>query len=171
MARKKRKHNPNLIKGRRSYTFAEIAQVFGVHVRTVQIWRKHGLKIIDETSKPYLVSGEDVRDFLRVKYSKRKQELQPGEFFCVSCRSPRRSLPQNVRIISTGRKLGSCYKQVIIKGVCSVCGRNLTVFSSDRKWLKLSKIITKLTECKIQLIGTEGHCFNTDIDGGLDEET
>jgi len=171
MVKKKRKHNPNRIKRYRTYTFAEIADIFDIHVRTVQAWRKQGMKVLDETSKPYLVSGEDVRLFLQAKNSKNKHKLKPGEFFCVKCRQPRESLPDKVRIVLTGKNLGSRYKQVIFKGVCPVCGRNLTVFSSDRKWLNLSKTIMKLAECKIQLNGTNGHCINTDIKGELNEKT
>jgi len=171
MVKKKRKHNPNRIKKHRSYTFAEIAEVFEIHIRTVQTWRKQGMNVLDETSRPYLVSGEDIRSFLRVKNSKNKHRLKSGEFFCVKCRQPRKPLPDKVRIILTGKKLGSRYKQVIFKGLCSICGRNLTVFSSDRKWLNLSKTIMNLAECKIQLNGTNRHCINTDIKGGLNEKT
>ena len=81
MAKKKRKHNPNLARLRRSYTFAEIAEVYAVHRRTVQVWRKQGLNVIDDKSKPFLVIGADVRSFLKEKQRRRKHPLKPGEFF------------------------------------------------------------------------------------------
>jgi len=145
MAKKKRKYNPNLIRLRRSYSFAEISEVYGLHRRTVENWRNQGLKTIDETFKPYLVIGAEVRRFLKERNRRRKYPLKPGEFFCPRCRIPRKSLKDRVSVEITDKKLGR-YRQAIIKGKCEVCGCRLFRFSSDRKVQELVKTELILTE-------------------------
>jgi len=165
MAKRKIKHNPNLVRLRRSYTFAEIAEVFAVHRRTVQAWRKQGLNVIDDKSKPFLVMGADVRSFLREKQQGRKHPLKPGEFFCPRCGVPRESLQDEFSIEITERRLGR-YRQAIIKGICEVCRCRLFRFSSDKKVRELMKTGLSIAEHKKSLIGSGGSSVNTDIQRG-----
>jgi hypothetical protein len=169
--KKKRKYNPNLVKLRHSYTLAEIAEVYGVHTRTVQSWRKRGLKAIDETSKPYLVIGEDIRGFLEENSQKRKHPLRPGEFFCPRCQRPRNSLQDHFSVEITNRKLGKKCKQSIIRGTCDVCLCKLFRFSSDRKVQELKEKRVTLAEHKTTLIGSGGSFVNTDIKRGENRES
>jgi hypothetical protein len=170
MPKKKRKHNPNLIKQRRSYTFAEIAEIYKVHRRTVQIWRKQGLKVIDETSKPFLIIGAEVRRFLKEKNRKNKHPLKPGQFYCPRCGIPRKSLPDKISIEITEKRLGR-YRQVIIKGICEVCSCRLFRFSSDRKVQELMKTGLNIAKRKKDLIGSGDSSLNTDIQKGGNHES
>jgi hypothetical protein len=169
MAKKKRRLNPNLVRLRRSYTFAEIAEVYGIHARTVQGWRKQGLNVIDDKSKPFLIIGADVRSFLREKQRKRKRPLKPGEFFCPRCGIPRKSLQNRISVEITNKRLGR-YRQAIIKGTCKVCRCRLFRFSSDRKVQELTKTGLKIAEHKTSLIGRGDSFVNTDIGGGKNRE-
>ena len=170
MAKKKRKYNPNLVKLRHSYTLAEIAEVYGVHKRTVHSWRKQGLKAIDETSKPYLVIGAEIRRFLKEKSQKRKHPLKPGEFFCPRCQNPRKSLQDQLSVEITNKRLGR-YRQAIIRGVCEVCHCPLFLFSSDRKVQELKENGLMLTEHKATLFGSGDSSLNTDIKRGENGES
>ena len=134
MTKKKRNHNLKSIKNRRSYTLAEISEKLNVHVRTVQSWRKGGLKVIDTTAKPFLILGEDLKFFLNGCAQRRKHPLKPEEFFCPHCHLPRKSLVEKISLEHTGRTLGQKYKQVVLRGVCAVCGCGMIRFSSDRKF-------------------------------------
>ena len=165
MSKRKRKHNPNLVRLRRSYTFAEIAEVFDVHRRTVQTWRRQGLKVIDDKSKPFLVMGADVRSFLREKQRRRKHSLKPSEFFCPRCGVPRKSLQDQFSIEITERRLGR-YRQAIIKGICEVCRCRLFRFSSDKKVQELLKTGLNIAEHKTSLIGGGDSFVNADIQRG-----
>ena len=165
MAKKKRKHNPNSVRLRRSYTFAEIAEVYAVHRRTVHDWRKQGLNVIDDKSKPFLIIGADVRSFLKEKQRRRKHPLKPGEFFCPRCRMPRESLQDQFSIEITERRLGR-YRQAIMKGKCEVCRCRLFRFSSDRKVQELMKTGLNIAEHKTSLIGSGDSSVNTDIQRG-----
>lgn len=162
MAKKKRNHNPNLIKIRHCYTFTEIAETLKIHPRTVQSWRKQGLKVIDEASKPYLVYGVELRQFLKVKRQKQRHPLRSGEFFCPKCKESRKSLSDKLKVEFTGRNLGKRYKQAIIQGVCETCNQPLTLFSSDRKVKELEEGGAFLQEHKKVLCDNEDSSYNTD---------
>jgi len=133
MKKNKRNYNLNLIKGKHSYTFAEISETLNVHTRTVQSWRQQGLKVIDEASKPYLVYGGELKQFLKTKRQNQKHPLIAGEFFCPKCRCARKSRPENLTFEITTRKLGKTSKQAFIRGICEACNHPLLLFSSDRK--------------------------------------
>ena len=145
---KKRTHNGRLLKAKRYYDFGEIAELLNVHLRTVQIWKKEGLRVLDD-KKPFLIKGQDLRDFLKARRRSRKQPLSIGEFFCPRCRAPRKSRPDQLTAEATGRQLGRTHKQVLIRGVCEVCGQRLLLFSSDAKateWVQHGPLSTELPE-------------------------
>jgi hypothetical protein len=81
--------NPCLAKIHRNYTVAEIAALFGIHRNTVRAWVKRGLPTIDDR-RPLLILGRDLADFLRDRRTKNKQTCQPGEMYCMRCRTPRK---------------------------------------------------------------------------------
>jgi hypothetical protein len=54
--------------------------MLNTHIRTVQRWKREGLKILDEETRPFLVMGQDLQDFLKARSRSRKRPLQPGEF-------------------------------------------------------------------------------------------
>ena len=84
----KRHPNPRLAKIHRNYTVEEVAVVFGVHRNTVREWVKRGLPTNDRR-RPMLILGSDLRAFLHARRMKNKQPCQPGEMYCIRCRSPR----------------------------------------------------------------------------------
>lgn len=161
MATMNRNHNPRLVRGRRSYSLAEIAKIYGTHVHTVHRWTKEGLPVLCRETKPYLVMGADVRAFLTDSAKKRKQPLGADEFYCARCRKPRKSRPEDRLLKMTGRKLGA-FQQVIIRGICEICGTKLNRFSSDRG---LSNI-PSFTEAHKGLTGGEDTFVNGDMRKG-----
>lgn len=147
--RKNRTHNGRLLKAKRAYSFADIAEKLETHVRTVQVWHKEGLKILEDHTRPFLVMGQDLRDFLKARLRSRKKPLKIGEFYCPRCREPRRSRPDRLAAQATQRRLGKTHKQVLLRGVCEVCDQSLLLFSSDRKaaeWTKNGLIFTEPLE-------------------------
>lgn len=139
MIKKKRRYNPNHIKARRTYTFQELAEVIGTSPVTIMRWQKKGLKVLDPTTKPYYFLGSDIILFLTVQRRKRKHQLKPGEFFCTTCHKPQHSLPDRLYFTITNKRQGKTARQAFIRGICEVCGRSLTLFSTD-------KIIQKMRE-------------------------
>jgi hypothetical protein len=170
MAKKKKRHNPNLVKLKHSYTFSEISEIYGVHRRTIQIWRKNGLQVLDESSKPFLVLGAEVRRFLNEKNKMRKHPLKPGEFFCLKCRKPRRSFQNRIKVEITNKRLGR-YRQAILRGKCGVCSCPMMLLTSDRKLQELIKTDMTLEQQETTLIGSGDSCLNTDIERGEIDES
>ena len=160
---KKRTFNGNAFRSRRAYSFAEIAERLGTHIRTVQIWRSEGLPILDDNTKPFLVMGADIRAFLKARVAKRKKPLKLGEFFCTRCQEPRKSRTEYLRVEFTHRRLGPHHKQAIIRGLCEVCGLRLSRFSSERivaEWREMGLV---LSEQPPPLNGSETSSLNTDM--------
>lgn len=168
--KRKQKHDPRRVKARHSYSFAEVAELYGVHQRTVRQWRKEGLRVLDEASKPFLVMGADVRQFLIERSRRRKRPLQPGQFFCPRCRQARRSRPDAVTVEVTARRMGATARQAFIRGICDTCGQRLLLFSSDAKvhtWQAGGLLPTERQEV---LTGSGDHSVITDIPRGEHSE-
>ena len=103
------------VKTHRSYTFDEAARVLGVHKNTVRNWVRHdGLSALVET-RPYLILGGDLRDFLGTRQKSAKQKLGPTEMFCLSCRKPRTGPPGLVEDVSG--PVGPAR----VRGICPAC--------------------------------------------------
>ncbi len=161
--KKKLTYNGRLFKAKRAYSFAEIAEKLNTHKLTVQRWHKAGLKTLEDHVRPFLVMGQALRDFLKVRRQNRKKPLKIGEFFCPRCRKPRRSCPDKLTAQATQRRLGKTYQQVLLWGVCEVCGQRLLLFSSDQKaaeWPKNGLIFTEPAE---RINGSEISSVNVDI--------
>ncbi len=164
MAKKKRTYNANLIRVRHCYTIKEIKELFGLKIRTVHDWIKKGLKVVEGSTKPFYIMGEDLKHFLKERAKERKFKLKADEFFCPKCHGARKSLPLMYHLELTGKKLGENSKQVYIKGVCEECGQSLTLFSSYRNVKDLIKRGLPITEQQIALIGNGDSSVNTDIE-------
>jgi len=149
-----------------SYALAEIAELYKIHLRTAQSWHKAGLKAIDETMRPYLFIGAEIRRFLKETAQNRKHPLKEGEFYCVKCREPRRSLNNELTIEVTKKKLGKTCKQAFIRGICETCKQPLRLFSSDRKVRELKKTGLIIKEHRTLLISNGYSSLNTDIERG-----
>ena len=123
----------NNVKIHRSYTLKEISDCCKVNIKTVQRWKKQGMEVIDNNSKPFLVEGSVLKEFLRQKRNEHKCTLNEGEFYCTKCKVGRKSLLDKVEFNFTGKQIGKNHKQVIIRGNCEVCGSKLTLFSTEKK--------------------------------------
>ena len=170
MPKKTIKNNIRRIKAKRSYSFKEIGEVLNVHTGTAQRWRKQGLTVIDEISKPYLVIGSELKEFISKRVSKRKCILRAGEFYCTTCKMGRRSLLDKLYIEITDKKLGKITKQTFIKGVCEICKRPLLLFSSEEKAKTWQENCLFLQEHTTNLIGNDSSSLNIDITRGVNNE-
>jgi len=110
----------------RVYSFADIASTLGVHIRTVQTWRRTGLTVADEQSRPYLVTGKDLITFLDDRQSRRRCSLGPDELYCLACKVPRQAASGTISMKLTGRVLGNGEPQMLISGRCPICGRKMS---------------------------------------------
>lgn len=126
-------YDGRIFKGKRNYTLYEISETLGVHLKSVRRWARNGLKVLDMETKPFLVMGRDIRNFLKERRIRHRKTLKVGEFFCPKCWIPRNSIEDKITTRFTGRMLGKTYRQVFIQGVCPICAATMCQFSSDRR--------------------------------------
>ena len=104
-------YNPNRVKVNRSYTFEELAAVFGVHKNTVSAWVKKGLPCLKER-RPFLILGADARVYLQAQRGRKKQKCKPDELFCMRCKIPTKPAENFVEYLplsaTKGRLTGFC---------------------------------------------------------------
>jgi hypothetical protein len=104
-----------LVKIHRSYTVEEAADLFGVHKNTIRAWIKVGLPVIDR-KRPTVIHGLALRNFLWTRRSKNKQPCQPGQIYCVRCRTPKPPAGDMADYISISAASGN------LRGICPDCG-------------------------------------------------
>jgi len=104
--RQGRRPNPRLVKIHRSYTVEEVAKLFGIHKNTVRAWIKQGLPLCDE-KRPALILGRELVAFLQTRRTKNKRACQPGEIYCVRCRSPKKPAADMVEYRADTEKVGN----------------------------------------------------------------
>lgn len=81
-ARKVRTHS--------QYTYEQAADLLGLSVQTVRLWRGAGLQVL-VSQKPHLILGFALKDFLNKRATKRARRLERDQFLCMACNEPRRA--------------------------------------------------------------------------------
>jgi excisionase family DNA binding protein len=110
-----RRFNRRRVKIHRNYTIAEVAALLGVHKHTVRRWIAAGLPTTD-AKRPLLVHGADLREFLESR-APIKQKCRPGEFFCLSCKVPKRPAFDMAQYTPSAPSRG------LLSGFCPTCER------------------------------------------------
>lgn len=146
-----KKYRISKISRDKCYSIAEIAENQMRHKRTIQSWIRQGLVVLDKNRRPYLVLGEDLIEFLKVKQVSRKVKLKDDECYCVKCRAARKGIPETLKLEYTGKSIGPKAKQVLLRGKCEVCGTPIQRFTSDKKIRSYDGNNMKLKELKQRL--------------------
>jgi hypothetical protein len=103
------------VKCHRSYTISELSALIGAHKHTISRWIAAGLSTTD-SRRPLLIHGADFRAFMKAREPV-KQRCQPGEFYCVGCRAPKRPA-LDMADYRPLTPLRGC-----LSGICPECGR------------------------------------------------
>lgn len=75
------------VKVHQVYTPAEAAETIGVHRKTVRRWISKTALPADTTCRPWLIRGADLKSWLIARRIDGKSTLEPGELYCLPCRS------------------------------------------------------------------------------------
>ena len=125
-----KKYNCNKFKSCIVYTIAEICKKLEIHIRTGQEWIKKGLIIKNPGNRPFLIEGEDIKNFLKNGASKNKNKLKKGEFNCWCCNKTVRAKDEKVRFDFRDKYFGRGARQIIIRAKCEFCSGDITRLSS-----------------------------------------
>jgi hypothetical protein len=106
--------NHRRVKIHRNYTVEEVAKLYGRYRNTVREWIRRGLPTIDR-KRPMLILGRDLAEFIQARRLKNKQKCQPGEIYCVRCRTPRKPAEEMADCQPITTTLGN------LIGICPNC--------------------------------------------------
>lgn len=114
------------IKGKYSYTVEEAARTLNLHRNTVRNWVRRGGLPAMTGSRPHLILGPILVEFLKGKRLAQKRKCGFGELYCLKCRVPRKPVPELIehRPIASGRAR--------IVAICSTCERLMHRFVAER---------------------------------------
>jgi len=118
--------NPMAVKAALSYEIGEAALALGKTPATIRNWIKDGLPVMS-SRKPYLISGEAIREYLRAKYKAAKRPLGPDKLYCPRCRDGRPPVDMAATISPLTARTS------LLKGICSHCGGICTRMISKAK--------------------------------------
>ena len=121
------------IKSNRSYTVEEAANVLLVGQQTVRAWTKAGLPTLSDR-RPILILGSALRKYLKERAVKAKQPIAEDEFYCMSCKAPRKPMGMMVDFVVISDSKGR------IVGICDVCEGTCSRIVSRAKLPELSRI-------------------------------
>lgn len=130
--------NPMAVKAALTYDVNEAASTLDKTPATIRNWIKDGLPVM-KSSKPYLLSGAAIRQYLRSKYRNAKRPLGQTELYCPSCRKGQNplGLAVNISSLTAGTSL--------LKGVCSQCDGTCTRMIATAKTAEFAQTF-KITE-------------------------
>jgi hypothetical protein len=114
------------IKGKYSYTTEEAARALKLHRNTVRNWvRRGGLPALTG-SRPHLILGSVLIEFLKARRLALKRKCGLGELYCLKCRAPRKPVPDLIEHspMASGRTR--------IVAICPTCETLMYRFVADR---------------------------------------
>ena len=126
------------IKIHNQYTYEQAADVLGVSVQTVRLWRKSGLPVLD-SQKPHLVLGFALRNFLDKRANKPERRLARDQFLCMACNAPRRAYGGIADYLPYTATRGR------LEALCEVCERPCGKFASPTLCAELAPFLTVAT--------------------------
>lgn len=166
---KKRTYNIGNIRKKYLYTYEEICDLFKIDVSTLRRWIRKGLQAINKNSRPVLIYGKDIYDFLNKRQKKRRVRLKSGEFFCTHCQKAYRSTNDKVLIQVCEEKFSENNHKAYIFGTCKRCGSQFRLFSSERKIKKMIQERQLIVEHGERLIWNQTNSCNACFLGGTNE--
>lgn len=107
--------NPKRVKAARTYTILEAADALGLSVGTIRGWVRQGLPAMT-AQRPFLILGDDIRDYLHQSRAKAKTALAPDQLLCLTCKQGRAPFGMMVDVIHQTAKTAR------LLGLCDTCG-------------------------------------------------
>lgn len=107
--------NPMAVKASLTYTIDEAAAALGKSKGTIRNWIKDGLPVM-AAKKPLLISGRELRDYIRAKSKQSKISLGTDQLYCLSCRTGEKPIDMVVEVLPNNTKTDR------LKGLCEACG-------------------------------------------------
>ena len=101
------KTNSRTICSHISYTIEELSKISGRCEKTCFRWIEQGLRTIPGGKYPILISGRDIKEFMRNRKLKRGIPLNRSQFLCLTCKAARFAKRGSIRVVD-GKKNALC---------------------------------------------------------------
>lgn len=101
------KVNTRKICSHRSYTIEELSEILEICEKTFSRWIEQGLKTIPGCKKPFLISGHEVKEFMKNRKLKRKIPLNRNQFLCMTCKAARYAKRGSIKVVDS-KKVALC---------------------------------------------------------------
>lgn len=111
-----KRYNARAIRKHHSYTVEEAAEALGAHPQTVRAWISMGLPVL-ASSRPHLILGAHLREFLDKRQTARRRPLGPDELYCLRCRAAKSPAGGMADFVADGAGPGR------LTGICPDCDR------------------------------------------------
>ena len=142
---------------RRSYTVAQVADLFGVSRGTVRCWLRRGLPCLDE-GRPVLFMGFALKAWLKQRRDRARKSCEADEFYCFRCREPRQAVPGSVVIIPENEKT------VRIAARCARCDTRMNRKGSRAKLDEIERTFRLSTKRHAPLEVSDDPLVNRDLE-------
>ena len=107
--------DPRKISQHTNYTIKELSDLVGMSEKTCIRWIEQGLAVVPGSKKPILITGGEAKRFIRNKNSGTKIKLERHQFYCFTCKLPRRAKRGSISISGNTKR-----------GLCSVCNGKMS---------------------------------------------
>lgn len=108
--------SPNRIKKHQVYTVWEAAQALDRHRQTIIRWITHKGLIADRSKKPWLIQGDDLKQFLGKGRAKAKTKMALHHIYCLGCKCAREPDGKFAEYTQQTPTAG------LLKALCPACG-------------------------------------------------
>jgi hypothetical protein len=98
----KKNINTRIIKPQASYSVVTLSETLKVNKQTIYIWKKQGLKTIDN-NLPLMFFGQLVIGFLENRKEARKAPCKIDEFYCLKCKKPKKAYDNKIALNPNGK--------------------------------------------------------------------
>lgn len=98
----KKNINTRIIKPQACYSAELLSKTLKVNKQTIYIWKKQGLKTIDN-NLPLMFFGQDVIDFLEDRKNARKVPCKIDELYCLKCKKPKKAYDNKIALNPNGK--------------------------------------------------------------------
>jgi len=125
--------NTRSIKGDFPYKVEELAEETSVSEQLVRAWIKDGMPTIDD-NRPTYIMGFHARDYLDRRRKSAKKPLEPGQFYCMTCKDrkwPAGQMADHIKGVHGSR----------LAALCETCEGALSRKVSPSQLVEFSKVL------------------------------
>lgn len=140
-----------LVRAHFIYEVWEVAELLNCHRQTVVRWVKNDGLEADQSRRPWLIRGADLKTFLGHRQAKRRCRLESKTLYCLGCKCPQEPAGRMADYTQQTATTG------MLSALCPTCGAlmNKVIKRADLDAIRASVDVTVQQACP-RLVSREG---------------